>query len=80
MEPVRPSALELALDALVSSYDAPYTINNLDTCALPNRRAVITAFEHLQHVVALGFFADRQLNRGNCASPSASTCSPRPRA
>lgn len=49
------------LDALVASYQGPELINNLDTYALPNRRAVIQAFGHIQHLMFLGFFSTRRL-------------------
>lgn len=49
--------LDEALDRLVGSYLGDLSINNLETAALPNRRAVIQAFVHLQHLLFLGFFA-----------------------
>ena len=55
--------VEQLLDALVESYQGPAIINNLETYALPNRRAVIEAFHHLQHVLFLGFFSTRRLER-----------------
>ena len=33
--------LERAIDAVVSSYDGPEEINNLESAALPNKRAVV---------------------------------------
>lgn len=51
------------LDAIVTSYDGPALINNLETYALPNRRAVIEAFSHIQHLLFLGFFSTRPLER-----------------
>lgn len=56
-----PHDVESLLDALVESYQGPETINNLGTYALPNRRAVIEAFQHLQHLLFLGFFSTRRL-------------------
>ncbi len=64
-EPVRTKDLEEAIDAVVSSYDGPDEINNLESAALPNRRAVIEAFVHLVHVVYMGFYSTRALNREN---------------
>ncbi|MEM1349548.1 MAG: serine acetyltransferase [Myxococcota bacterium] len=61
-ERVRPQdAHDEILDALVASYQGPELINNLDTYALPNRRAVIQAFSHIQHLMFLGFFSTRRL-------------------
>ncbi|MEL6179397.1 MAG: serine acetyltransferase [Myxococcota bacterium] len=57
--------LEAILDALVESYSAPYSVNSLETWALPNRRAVIEAFGHLQHLLFLGFFSTRRLEAFN---------------
>lgn len=50
------------LDALVDSYGSELAINNLQTAALPNRRAVIEAFSHLQHLIFLGYFTTRQVS------------------
>ena len=40
-------------------------INNLDSAALPNKRAVITAFNHIMPVLYMGFYSTRALNRTN---------------
>ena len=53
--------LEDILDALVESYSDPAEINNLETYAMPNKRAVIQAFHHIQHLLFLGFFSTRKL-------------------
>jgi serine O-acetyltransferase len=37
----------------------------LESAALPNRRAVIEALNHLKPVIYMGFFSTRPLNRGN---------------
>jgi serine O-acetyltransferase len=63
--PIRTRDLELAIDEIVESYDAPLTINNLESAALPNKRAVIEAFDHLKPVVYMGFYSLRSLNRDN---------------
>lgn len=60
-----PQSLEPILDALVESYAGPELINNLETYALPNRRHVIDAFAHLQHLLFLGFFSTRKLTPTN---------------
>lgn len=61
----RTQSLEQVLDQLVESYSGPEEINSLDTWALPNRRAVIDAFSHLQHLFFLGYFSTRKLQRQN---------------
>jgi serine O-acetyltransferase len=58
-------ALEAAIDAVVASYDGPEDINNLESAALPNRRAVIEAFQHLTPALYMGFYATRALDRDN---------------
>lgn len=65
MEPNRTKDLEAAIDAVTASYDGPEDINNLESAALPNRRAVIEALHHLVHVVYMGFYTTRSLNREN---------------
>ena len=64
-EPRNEEPLEEILDALVESYEGPEAINNLETWALPNRRAVIDAFGYLQSLLFLGFFSTRKLTRQN---------------
>ena len=56
------TSLDAVLDALVDSYAEPGPLNSLETAALPNRRAVIEAFHHLQHLLFLGYFSTRPLN------------------
>ena len=55
-------AIESVLDQLVESYSGPEEINNLETYALPNRRATIEAFGHIQHLLFLGYFSTRHLS------------------
>jgi serine O-acetyltransferase len=57
--------LERAIDEVVQSYDGPEEINNLESAALPNRRAVIEAYQHLTQVLFMGFYSMRSLSRGN---------------
>jgi len=57
--------VEAALDKLVASYAAPEEINNLESAALPNKRAVIDAFNHLKAAIYLGFYSTRALTRDN---------------
>lgn len=54
--------LDEVLDALVHSYRQPGPLNNLETHALPNRRAVVEAFHHIQHLLFLGYFSTRALS------------------
>ena len=53
--------LEETIDDVVDSYDGPQEINNLESAALPNKRAVIEAFNHLKPVIYLGFYSTRSL-------------------
>src|SRR4051812_34934747 len=57
--------LERAIDEVVQSYDGPEEINNLESAALPNRRAVIEAYQHLTQVLFMGFYSLRSLSRSN---------------
>lgn len=57
------SALERALDGLVASYQSPDPLNNLATHTLPNRRALVEAFVHIQHVLFLGFWTTRAVSK-----------------
>jgi serine O-acetyltransferase len=57
--------LERAIDEVVMSYDGPEEINNLESAALPNRRAVIEAYQHLSQVIFMGFYSMRSLTRSN---------------
>jgi serine O-acetyltransferase len=57
--------LERAIDAVVDSYRGPEEINNLESAALPNKRAVVDAFNHLKPVIYLGFYSTRSLTPDN---------------
>lgn len=57
--------LEHAIDGVVASYDGPLEINNLESAALPNKRAVVQALGHLKPLVYMGFYSQRSLNKGN---------------
>lgn len=57
--------LERAIDAVVNSYEGPEEINNLESAALPNKRAVIEAFNHLKPAIFMGFYSLRSLSREN---------------
>ena len=58
-------ALERSIDNLTASYGDEKEINNLESAGLPNRRAVIEAFNHLKPAIYLGFYSTRPLNRSN---------------
>jgi len=64
-EPKRHQDLEDVIDVVAASYDGDEEINNLDSAALPNKRAVITAFNHIMPVLYMGFYSRRALNRTN---------------
>jgi serine O-acetyltransferase len=57
--------LVLAIDQVVESYAGPEEINNLKSAALPNRRAVIDAYNHLVPALFMGFYATRPLDSSN---------------
>jgi serine O-acetyltransferase len=64
-EPQRHQDLENVIDVIAASYDSDDEINNLDSAALPNKRAVITALNHIMPVLYMGFYSTRPLNRTN---------------
>lgn len=64
-EPSRFKELERAIDKVVESYDRGMAIDNLESAALPNKRTVIEAMGHLEHVLFMGFYSKRSLNRDN---------------
>jgi serine O-acetyltransferase len=57
--------LEHAIDGVVQSYDGPLEINNLESAALPNKRAVVQALNHLKPLIYMGFYSQRSLNKSN---------------
>ena len=64
-DPSRFKELESAIDKVVESYGSGMAIDNLESAALPNKRAVIEAIDHLKHVLFMGFYSTRSLNRDN---------------
>jgi len=64
-DPQRHQDLEGVIDLIAQSYAGTDEINNLDSAALPNKRAVITAFEHIMPVLYMGFYSTRALNPSN---------------
>ena len=63
--PLRTRDLEDVIDAVVESYDGPEEINNLASAALPNKRQVVQAYNHLKPVIYMGFYSQRSLTRSN---------------
>ena len=57
--------LESIIDRVAASYTGAHEIDSLESAALPNRRAVIEALDHLKQVIYMGFYATRPLSRGN---------------
>jgi serine O-acetyltransferase len=57
--------LEGAIDDLAASYEGNLEIDNLESAALPNKRAVIEAFEQIKAALFMGFYSTRALNHGN---------------
>jgi serine O-acetyltransferase len=62
---LRTQDLEQAIDGVVRSYDGPNEINNLESAALPNKRSVVEAYNHIKPVIYLGFYSMRSLRREN---------------
>jgi serine O-acetyltransferase len=63
--PTRHGEVERVLDAIVESYSGVEEINNLESAALPNKRAVIDAFNHLKPIIYMGFYSTRPLHPDN---------------
>ncbi len=55
--------LEEAIDLVAASYEGPDEINNLVSAALPNKRRVLEALEHLKPVLFMGFYATRAISK-----------------
>src|SRR5690349_6049393 len=64
-EPKRFRELEAAIDQVVGSYSGKLEIDNLESAALPNKRAVIEAVEQIKSAILVGFYATRALTRDN---------------
>ncbi len=58
-------ALEQAIDAVTQSYTLGRPIDNLESTALPNRRKIIEALYHLEHVAFMGFYSTKALSTFN---------------
>ncbi len=57
--------LERAIDGVFESYRDDDPINSLETAALPNKRAVIEAYGHLEAALFMGYFSSRHLDHDN---------------
>jgi serine O-acetyltransferase len=57
--------LEAVVDRVAASYAGDHEIDSLESAALPNRRAVIEALNHLKPIIYMGFYSTRPLSRGN---------------
>ena len=64
-QPKRFRELEEAIDAVHASYEGKLEIDNLESSALPNKRAVVDAFERLKHAFFMGFYSTRSLTKEN---------------
>ncbi len=62
-DPKRYRELEDAIDAVAASYTGELEIDNLETAALPSKRAVIEAIDHLKPVLFMGFYATREVHK-----------------
>lgn len=61
----RARSLELVIEGLVASYDGPLEINNLESAAMPNKRAVVQGLSHVKPLIYMGFYSQRALSRDN---------------
>jgi serine O-acetyltransferase len=61
----RYEVLESVIDRVAASYRGNREIDNLESAALPNRRAVIVALNHLKPVIYMGFYSTQPLRPGN---------------
>jgi serine O-acetyltransferase len=57
--------LESVIDDVVRSYEGSEVINNLESAALPNKRAVVAALNHIKPVIYMGFYSTRELSPQN---------------
>jgi serine O-acetyltransferase len=64
-DPKRFRDLESAIDGVVASYTGQLEIDNLESAALPNKRRIIEAFEHVKAALFVGFYATHALHRDN---------------
>ena len=64
-EPKRYRELEEAIDGVFASYEGGLEIDNLESSALPNKRAVVEAITRLKHALFMGFYSTRTLTKDN---------------
>lgn len=64
-EPKRWKELEAAIDGVVASYGDKREIDNLESTALPSKRAVIDAIDHLKSALFIGFYSTCSLTTDN---------------
>lgn len=64
-ESTRFRELELAIDAVAASYTGALEIDNLESAALPNKRAVIEGVDHLRSAIFVGFYSTSELHADN---------------
>ncbi len=57
--------LERILDEVAASYREGREIDSLESAALPNERKIVTALEHIKHVMYMGFYSTRDLSEVN---------------
>src|SRR5262245_3722281 len=57
--------LESVIDDVVRSYEGGEVINNLESAALPNKRAVVASLNHIKPVIYMGFYSTRGLSPQN---------------
>jgi serine O-acetyltransferase len=58
-------SLEAIIDAVADSYSGGRAVDSLESTALPNQRSVVEAVRCLEHVVFMGFYSSKVLNRVN---------------
>ncbi len=63
--PRRFSELEEAIEGAFLSYSGELAIDNLESAALPNKRAVVEAYQRLKPVLYMGFYSTRALSKEN---------------
>jgi serine O-acetyltransferase len=64
-EPKRFRELDETIDAVVASYTGKLEIDNLQSAALPSKRAVVDALEHLKAALFMGFYSCHALHKDN---------------
>lgn len=58
-------SLDAIIENIAESYGGGREIDSLESAALPNRRKVIEALHHLEHVSFLGFYSTKLLDKTN---------------